>query len=238
MPSCFSRLRDPCGAVGRPAARASQRPSLTVTAVHTAFASLLPSRRKPRDTIHIVSGRVFLLPTPPAIYLAAPDAGEAFQPVMATDEAPTCAVCLEPTSASTLAVMPCCDREGATVAFCLRCIELVCQHGPGNVGRCPKCRAYVKISADGSAVEAAERFATCAMCRQDRQIVDGGVCDACVLGVRHRLRYECQRCGGAQMVGWREGRESAVWFLILASSRVGRRDVRLAVVSTRARVNE
>ena len=175
---------------------------------------------------------------PPAIYLAAPDAGEAFQPVMATDEAPTCAVCLEPTSASTLAVMPCCDREGATVAFCLRCIELVCQHGPGNVGRCPKCRAYVKISADGSAVEAAERFATCAMCRQDRQIVDGGVCDACVLGVRHRLRYECQRCGGAQMVGWREGRESAVWFLILASSRVGRRDVRLAVVSTRARVNE
>ena len=45
---------------------------------------------------------------------------------------------------------------------------------------------------------------TCTMCRQDRQLVDGGVCDACTMGLRHRLRYECQQCGGAQMVESRE----------------------------------
>ena len=27
-----------------------------------------------------------------------------------------------------------------------------------------------------------------------------GVCDACTMGSRHRLRYECRGCGGAQMI--------------------------------------
>lgn len=105
-----------------------------------------------------------------------------------------------PGGACKRAVMPCCDREGATMAFCLRCVEIVCQQGPGHVGRCPKCRGFVKMAADGRGVELATLRGTCVMCRQDRQLVDSGTCDACALGMIHRLRYECQRCGGVQMI--------------------------------------
>jgi hypothetical protein len=60
------------------------------------------------------------------------------------------------------------------MAFCVRCVEIICEQGPGSVGRCPKCRAFVKMAADGGGgVEAAEMVGTCVMCRQDRQLVVG-----------------------------------------------------------------
>ena len=119
-------------------------------------------------------------------------------------EQPTCAVCLEqldPPSRGAdgeRAAMPCCDRDGATMAFCVGCVDIICSQGPGGVGRCPKCRALVRRSNDGArgVFVGAELHGTCRMCLQSRTIVDveRNVCDACELGARHALRYECRAC--------------------------------------------
>lgn len=119
-------------------------------------------------------------------------------------EQPTCAVCLEqldPPSRGAdgeRAAMPCCDRDGATMAFCVGCVDIICSQGPGGVGRCPKCRALVRRSNDGArgVFVGAELQGTCRMCLQSRTIVDveRNVCDACELGARHALRYECRAC--------------------------------------------
>jgi hypothetical protein len=50
----------------------------------------------------------------------------------ADDAVATCAVCLETVEALGVcarAVMPCCERTGATMAFCLRCVQIICQQG-------------------------------------------------------------------------------------------------------------
>ena len=46
----------------------------------------------------------------------------------------------------------------------------------------------------------------CMICRQTRVIVDRSMCDACSLGMRYPLRYECEGCGKHQRIGhpmWR-----------------------------------
>ena len=107
----------------------------------------------------------------------------------------TCAICFESTD---LVALPCCAREEtSTTRFCLRCVELLCEHA-GGVGRCPKCRAWIAVR-DGRVVRS-ERIAQCVMCRQRRTIVDRDRCDACLLGDRHCLRYECARCHLAQRI--------------------------------------
>ncbi|CAE8739450.1 unnamed protein product, partial [Polarella glacialis] len=45
--------------------------------------------------------------------------------------------------------MPCCGREGATVGYCRRCIEIICEQYGGGTGRCPSCRHYIRIDGDG-----------------------------------------------------------------------------------------
>ncbi|EEH57116.1 uncharacterized protein MICPUCDRAFT_47417 [Micromonas pusilla CCMP1545] len=100
--------------------------------------------------------------------------------------------------------MPCCDRDGATMAFCVGCVDIICSQGPGGVGRCPKCRALVRRSNDGArgVFVGAELHGTCRMCLQSRTIVDveRNVCDACELGARHALWYECRACAATQRI--------------------------------------
>lgn len=61
------------------------------------------------------------------------------------------------------------------------------------MGRCPSCRKYLSIDESG-AISVTEKQAQCRMCCQTKVIVDEGMCDACSLGMRFRLRYECDRC--------------------------------------------
>ena len=146
---------------------------------------------------------------------------------MAEDEV-TCAVCFESPlaeddddapsrdgAAGVRARMPCCDRgEGATTAVCARCVEVICSQGPGGVGRCPRCRAYVTVARAPDpdrpqprvVVTLADARGTCVTCRQQRELIlhldprGRGQCDACALGARHPLLYECARCGGVQRI--------------------------------------
>eukprot|EP00406_Dinophysis_acuminata_P076386 CAMPEP_0179268002 /NCGR_PEP_ID=MMETSP0797-20121207/30217_1 /TAXON_ID=47934 /ORGANISM="Dinophysis acuminata, Strain DAEP01" /LENGTH=223 /DNA_ID=CAMNT_0020976273 /DNA_START=55 /DNA_END=726 /DNA_ORIENTATION=+ len=105
-----------------------------------------------------------------------------------------CAVCFE--EEPPLA-MPCCGKDGSTVAYCRRCIEIICEQAQG-VGRCPSCRGYITIKDGG--VSVAEKRARCQMCCQNKIIVDQGLCDACLLGRQHVFKYECQRCRRTQQI--------------------------------------
>eukprot|EP00617_Octactis_speculum_P002254 CAMPEP_0185775142 /NCGR_PEP_ID=MMETSP1174-20130828/81186_1 /TAXON_ID=35687 /ORGANISM="Dictyocha speculum, Strain CCMP1381" /LENGTH=251 /DNA_ID=CAMNT_0028462615 /DNA_START=21 /DNA_END=778 /DNA_ORIENTATION=- len=97
------------------------------------------------------------------------------------DEETLCAVCLiEPD----LVLMPCCGNVGSTTRFCLRCIELVCEHS-GGIGRCPKCRATICVEKGEVKINA--KKSQCRMCRQQHIIVNNGMCDACNLGSQKPL---------------------------------------------------
>eukprot|EP00656_Telonema_subtile_P057773 TRINITY_DN9582_c0_g9_i1.p1 TRINITY_DN9582_c0_g9~~TRINITY_DN9582_c0_g9_i1.p1 ORF type:complete len:239 (+),score=18.71 TRINITY_DN9582_c0_g9_i1:107-823(+) len=104
-----------------------------------------------------------------------------------------CAVCLE--TESERATMPCCDTTGSSISFCRRCVEIICKQG---LGRCPCCRAYIRI-ADG-VVSVSDNEGPCVLCRQNKILVDANMCDACVLGSRFALNYECQRCSRVQRI--------------------------------------
>merc|ERR1712096_509762 len=97
-----------------------------------------------------------------------------------------CAVCFQELPYVT---MPCCGREGSSTGFCRRCVEIICEQAQG-VGKCPSCRTYIRIDRNG-VVSKTEKQDQCRMCCQMRTIVDQGLCDACLLGSRYALRYEC-----------------------------------------------
>jgi len=110
----------------------------------------------------------------------------------------TCAVCLE--DETQFALMPCCHTADSTICFCQRCIGVIVARGDG-VGRCPRCRGYVKIDQGPPwQVVITTHQATCLMCRQQKVIVDEGKCDQCLLGARFSFTYTCQRCGNPQRI--------------------------------------
>lgn len=93
--------------------------------------------------------------------------------------------------------MPCCGRAGSTLAYCRRCIEIICEQGRG-AGRCPSCREYIAVKDGGVVVT--ENRPQCRMCWQERALVDQGLCDACLLGAEYCFRYECDQCHGVQQI--------------------------------------
>mmetsp|Transcript_32851 Transcript_32851/g.98927 ORF Transcript_32851/g.98927 Transcript_32851/m.98927 type:complete len:266 (+) Transcript_32851:1243-2040(+) len=112
--------------------------------------------------------------------------------------AAACAICLE---SEEFAALPCCDGDdpaASTTRFCLECLRLLVDHG-GGVARCPRCRGW--ISVENGAVTPHDGVGECRVCRQARVLVaHPGVCDACFLGARLPLRYECERCGRVQRI--------------------------------------
>lgn len=110
----------------------------------------------------------------------------------------SCAVCFE--DGSPPVPMPCCGKAGSTVAYCRRCIEMVCTMAADEdgVGRCPSCRTHIRMSEPGEhggEVQVVEKRGTCMMCMSENKVLgDQGMCDACVLGDRFPLRYECSGC--------------------------------------------
>ncbi|CAK8992449.1 unnamed protein product [Durusdinium trenchii] len=105
-----------------------------------------------------------------------------------------CAICYEQCEPLS---MPCCGKEGATVAYCRPCLEVICQLG-GGVGRCPTCRQCLRM--DDGVPSITENRGQCQMCRQMHILVDQGMCEACNLGRRYVFRYECQRCHRLQRI--------------------------------------
>jgi hypothetical protein len=139
-----------------------------------------------------------------------------------TSEDPTCAVCLERVFPTSKALMPCCDRVGASVEMCAPCVRFICARGLNGVGRCPKCRAHVRpvvpvvpggrtnsaartsttsTATNTNQFELAVMRGTCMLCRQQKDLLDErSVCDACVYGARFALRHECHGCGKTQRI--------------------------------------
>lgn len=107
----------------------------------------------------------------------------------------TCAVCLFDVPVTDSVLMPCCDRDESTMKYCRRCIEIICTSG---VGRCPTCRGHIAIQ-DGT-VSVTTFRARCAICCNIKEIIDNNLCDACLLGSRYPLTYECQRCHRKQVI--------------------------------------
>ena len=130
------------------------------------------------------------------------------------DEASSCAICLTEfggmqgkeggegikTATTTHARLPCCEVEGCSTIFCIRCIELVCENSPNNVGRCPRCRTQSIQVVNGVVQKIEKAKAQCRMCRQQHFIKAGGLCEGCFEGNRNSLRYRCDGCNRVQTI--------------------------------------
>ena len=116
----------------------------------------------------------------------------------------TCAVCLEEYDEAEAALLPCCAiPASSTTRFCGRCIEIICERSTSGVGRCPNCRAFLRVG-EGGNLEVTDQTDTCSCCNQVRVIVQmqGHVllCDACLFGTEMPLLYECEGCGRYQRI--------------------------------------
>lgn len=124
-----------------------------------------------------------------------------------------CVVCLEqPKGSNVYADMPCCQEqklghESATGNdICTACVLLLCSptsDGESRVGRCLGCRQWlaVRTTADATiTIEVIDKEGPCGVCNQTKShLVEqsseaGTVCDACFLGKRRALLYECKEC--------------------------------------------
>ncbi|GMI27978.1 hypothetical protein TeGR_g5858 [Tetraparma gracilis] len=119
-------------------------------------------------------------------------------------ELPSCAICFEDSShpGFSLADLPCCgSHTSSTTQFCVACIKMICAHGDLNVGKCPRCRKFIGMSASGT-IELRSETGTCEMCRQKHIIVGHRKCAACLFGSdpKNRHRYECDRCHRFQRI--------------------------------------
>ena len=107
-----------------------------------------------------------------------------------------CSICYE-TIEGEPAALPCCGAPpvGSSLLYCRRCLEIICEQALGGSGRCPTCRGFLSLSADGE-LEVAQGFESCIVCNQARpvgeRIRQGPLCAACGVGVRRPLLYECE----------------------------------------------
>lgn len=137
-----------------------------------------------------------------------------------TDPSATqCAICFD--EQVTFARLPCCGHAEATSTckICTACLLLLTDStsdGSSRVGRCPRCRSWIVISTpsigspmpspsasvtssilDNLEIRAVTSAGKCTICNQVKDhLVDSeaAVCDACFLGRRRPLLYECQQC--------------------------------------------
>ena len=90
-------------------------------------------------------------------------------------------------------------RAESTTAFCQRCLEVVCEQARPHPGRCPNCRAFIRL--ENGAVVTTKLCGSCRMCRQpDMDLVDNFVCEACYFGSRHAYAYICDSCHRTQLI--------------------------------------
>mmetsp|Transcript_13463 Transcript_13463/g.18433 ORF Transcript_13463/g.18433 Transcript_13463/m.18433 type:complete len:213 (-) Transcript_13463:168-806(-) len=111
----------------------------------------------------------------------------------------SCAICY--TEDITAVKMPCCWREDGTMKFCPVCIKVLCDQSPGQVGRCPVCRAHFRLDPGTGRPQLCQNVGRCQVCcQEDKTIVQNNLCDACHLGTRYKFRYECENCHKFQII--------------------------------------
>lgn len=124
-----------------------------------------------------------------------------------------CAICFDDVhdfqnTSVTFAHLPCCGSEGreerSTTKVCTACIILLSSpaaDGNSRIGRCPRCRSWLVVKESGLVIETVEHAGQCQVCYQVKDhLVDGNVCDACFLGMRRPLFYECEQCHYPQRI--------------------------------------
>jgi hypothetical protein len=111
-------------------------------------------------------------------------------------ESDICSICYE--SEHELLPMPCCHRDGGSVHYCRRCLEVICEQPPVGVGQCPTCRSFFTF--ENGRVVKTERKEICIMCQQLKIIVNERKCSACSFGSLYSFRYECERCHREQRI--------------------------------------
>jgi hypothetical protein len=132
------------------------------------------------------------------------------------DECQQCAICFDECLPSSnrivFAKLPCCGHadETSTVKICTVCIIVLTEPTSGGqkrVGRCPRCRAWIVVSTPESSEDAQLDIVSvadagqCVICNQVKDLlVENSSCDACFLGRRVPLLYECQSCHVIQRI--------------------------------------
>lgn len=138
---------------------------------------------------------------------------------VSSEEAVACAVCFDEAADSskhiTFANLPCCGHSGTeettTTKICTACILVLTSptsDGASRIGRCPRCRSWIVVQTPQSAddfqleITAVKAAGKCLVCNQVKEylVEDESVCDACFLGRRHPLLYECQQCRVTQRI--------------------------------------
>jgi len=114
-----------------------------------------------------------------------------------------CAICWE--ESLVRANLPCCNIPiTSSTQYCQRCIEVICEQGHMGVGRCPNCRKWIRKEDDAGTFTVSDRVEPCAVCHKARIIVathrGHPFCDACLMGSRRPLRYECESCHRYQRI--------------------------------------
>jgi len=118
-----------------------------------------------------------------------------------------CAICCSEKADTERAILPCCEREEATVQICFSCIEVICQRSP-DATKCPRCNSTcIEIEGNGESrtIVAAQPRIRCRLCCHNKLASDFNnpsrrVCSVCEVGQRNHFRYECQRCHGIQSI--------------------------------------
>lgn len=109
-----------------------------------------------------------------------------------------CVICSD--AVIQIANLPCCKGKDV----CVNCIQLVTYPltDKQRVGHCPCCRTWISVQPNLEiAVVQPGKEQTCSVCNQVKDYVfaqentsNGAVCDACFLGRRYPLEYECEAC--------------------------------------------
>ena len=115
-----------------------------------------------------------------------------------------CVICFQEPKGS-FAEMPCCQKDPA---ICSACILLLCSpttDGTSRVGRCPRCCQWLTVSMGADSLVMIDSITTegqCEVCNQTKShlVENDKVCDACFLGKRRALVYECKECHGHQRI--------------------------------------
>lgn len=116
-----------------------------------------------------------------------------------------CAICWELLPLKDRMKMPCCGSDSSSIQYCRQCLIIIAQNGIENkIGKCPTCSDYFTFENDEIKSQN-EVPIQCTICKQLKTVVielrEGfSLCPPCVLGSRHMLNYECERCHMTQMI--------------------------------------
>ena len=131
------------------------------------------------------------------------------------EETLQCAICFDEASSTNIkfAKFPCCGHadETSSIKVCTTCLIVLSNptsDGTARVGRCPRCRSWIVVRTPSSSensdleISTVVNAGTCKICMQVKEhlVENASVCDACFLGRRYPLLYECEHCHVTQRI--------------------------------------